>query len=136
VDFSPESLRALDAARRLARKTGASVTIGHVRPLSDVRAAVVEERGELLRGPTRALTREIALHYARRLDSIARKGEETRLLKGATHFALTGEARRGGYDLLVLGRGGRGGVDPIFLGSTVTRALARSSVPVLVVPNR
>ena len=128
-------MRALDEARRLARRSGASITIAHVRPHSDVRAAVVEERGELLRGPSRTLAREIASHYAERLAGVARKGENTRLLKGETWFALTGEASRG-YDLLVVGRRGRGGVDPIFLGSTVTRAITRSTVPVLVVPNR
>jgi len=135
VDFSPGSLRALDAARKLARRTGAEITVAHVRPLSDVRAAVVEEKGELLRGTSRALTREIARHYAEKLDGIAREGERVRLLRGAPDFALAAEARRG-YDLVVLGRGGRGGVEPVFLGSTLTRAIARSRVPVLTVPYR
>jgi len=133
VDFSPESLRALDAARRLARRTGASITIAHVRPNSDVRAAVVEERGELLRGSSRALASEIRRHYEARLEAAARKGEKTLLLRGGPPFALAGEARRG-YDLVVLGRGGRGGVEPIFLGSTVTRTIAQSTAPVLVIP--
>jgi nucleotide-binding universal stress UspA family protein len=135
VDFSAESQRALEAARRLARRSGASITIAHVRPLSDVRAAVVEERGELLREPARTLSREIAAHYARRLDAVARSREETLLLRGAAHFALAREANRG-YDLLVVGRGGRGGVEGLFLGSTVTRTLSGSRVPVLVVPGK
>jgi nucleotide-binding universal stress UspA family protein len=135
MDFSPGSLRALNAARKLAGQTGAEITIAHVRPLSDVRAAVVEERGELLRGASRVLAREIARHYADRLEGVARDGEKTRLLRGAPPFALAGEAGRG-YDLVVLGRGGRGGVEPVFLGSTLTRSIARSQVPVLVVPRR
>jgi nucleotide-binding universal stress UspA family protein len=100
-----------------------------------VRAAVVEERGELLRGTSRALTRSIARHYDEKLNAIARPDERVRLLRGSPDFAIAAEARRG-YDLVVLGRGGRGGVEPIFLGSTLTRALARSRVPVLTVPYR
>ena len=135
VDFSAESRRALEAARRLARRSGASITIAHVRPLSDVRAAVVEERGDLLREPPRVLSREIAARSARRLDGVARGREKTRLLRGAPHFALPREAKSG-YDLLVVGRGGRGGVEGLFLGSTLTRTLSGSRVPVLVVPGK
>jgi len=51
VDFSTESLRALRAARGLAARAGGSLTLVHVRPSSDVRAAVLEERGDLLKQP-------------------------------------------------------------------------------------
>jgi Universal stress protein family len=50
VDFSPESLGALRAARALAAKTAGRVTLTHVRPTSNLRAAIVEDRGDLLRG--------------------------------------------------------------------------------------
>lgn len=134
VDFSPESRRALDAARRLARRSRASLTIAHVRPLSDVRAAVVEERGDLLRRPPRELRRQIDAHYAERLSGLARSGERTLLLRGAPNFSLVREAKNG-YELLILGRGGRGGVEGVFLGSTVTRVLSRCPIPVVVVPS-
>ena len=134
VDFSPESRRALDAARRLARRSGASITIAHVRPISDIRAAVVEEKGDLLRQPARELARQIAAHYAERFDTIARPGERTLLLRGAANFSLVREAKNG-YELLIVGRGGRGGVEGLFLGSTVTRVLSRCPIPVLVVPS-
>jgi nucleotide-binding universal stress UspA family protein len=133
VDFSPESRRALDAARRLARRSGASLTIAHVRPLSDIRAAVVEERGDILRQPAGELARQIATHYAKRFSTLARAGERTLLLRGTPNFSLVREAKKG-YEMLVVGRGGRGGVEGVFLGSTVTRVLSRCSIPVLVVP--
>ena len=133
VDFSPDSRRAVDAARSLAPGRALRLTIAHVRPPSDVRAAVQEERGDLLRGRVRDLSREIDKHYAERLGGLSdrRAGERTRLLRGVPARALCREARRG-YDLLVLGSRGRGRVASFLLGSTVQEALRRSPVPVLV----
>ena len=67
IDFSPGSRRALDEARRLASMCGAAITVAHVRPASDIRAAIREERGDLVGTGGRVLTRELAEHYARRL---------------------------------------------------------------------
>ena len=134
VDFSPCSRRALAVARDLAERSGATLTIAHVRPFSDVRAAVVQERGDLLRRrPGRGLTSEIRDHYERRLDALAKKGERTVLLRGAPDIALTREARKG-YDLVLLGRRGQGPLSSLVLGSTTLRTLTRAPVPVLVVP--
>lgn len=136
IDFSPGSRRALEAARALARRTGASLTVAHVRPSSDMRAAVVEDRGDLLRPGFGSLSRRLAEHYERRLADWVRlgRGEDGRLLKGAPDVALAREARRG-YDLIILGSHGEGTVPPPLMGSTVERVLARSTVPVLVIPN-
>ncbi len=135
IDFSPGSRRALQAARRLALRSRAALTLVHVRPVSDVRAAVVEERGDLVRAGGRVLSRELAVHYAKRLGAWARKadGDRTLLLRGAPEIALSKEARRG-YALLVMGRRGRNPVSSLFVGSTPERVLARSPIPVLIVP--
>jgi nucleotide-binding universal stress UspA family protein len=137
IDFSAGSRRALAEARALARRSGAALTLAHVRPFSDIRAAVVEERGELVRAGGRSLSREIAAHYARRLAAWAREadGDRTLLLRGAPDLALSREARRG-YALLVVGGCGHNAVSSVFLGSTAQRVLARSTIPVLVVPGR
>src|SRR5262245_3220988 len=84
VDFSPESRRALAIARELAERSGAELTIAHVRPFSDVRAAVTLERGDLLRGRARSLSREIRDLYVRQLSALAQEGERVLLLKGAS----------------------------------------------------
>ena len=135
VDFSPESLRALRAARELARSAGGKIRIAHVRPLSDVKAAVVEERGDLLRKGAGDLAPAIADHYARRLSRLARRGETVTLLRGSPGEALCREARRG-QDYLVVGERGRGRVAAFLLGSTAQEALTRSPIPVLVVRSR
>ncbi len=137
IDFSPESEKALRAARELAPRTRARLTLAHVRPHSDVRAAVVEERGDLLKGKAGSLRKAIARHYQERLKSLAMSGrrETRKILSGKPSLALLREARSG-YDLLAMGSRGRGGVAAALLGSTVQEILTRSPVPVLVVGPR
>ena len=132
VDFSPESRRALRAARDLARSCAGTITIAHIRPLSDVKAAVAEDLGDLFRRPPGGLAAAIEEHYARRLDGVRLRDERILLLRGDPGPALCREARRG-YDLLVLGNRGRGRVAAALLGSTVQVALHRSPIPILVV---
>lgn len=134
VDFSPESRAAVRAARDLVERTGGELTLAHVRPVSDIRAAVVEERGDLLRLPSADLARSIAAHYEKRLRRMMRRGanESDRLLRGDAAPALCREAARG-YDMLVMGTRGRGLGTAFLLGSTVQEALHRSPIPVVVV---
>jgi nucleotide-binding universal stress UspA family protein len=137
VDFSAESRAALRAARDLVRRTDGTLTIAHVRAPSDVRAAVLEERGDLLRLPPGGLARGIATHYDAVLGKLARKseGETVKLLRGEPARELCREATRG-YDILVMGTRGRGAAARFLLGSTVQEVLARALVPVLVLPAR
>jgi nucleotide-binding universal stress UspA family protein len=133
VDFSRESLAALRAARALAAQVGGRITVTHVRPTSNMRAAVVENRGDLLRADPTGLSAALADHYARRLGRLRRPGlnERVLLLTGVAAPALCREARRG-YDLLYLGDRGRGRVATFLLGSTARTAVSRSPIPVVV----
>ena len=137
IDFSPESLSALREARKLVARTNGELTIAHVRPPSDVRAAVTEERGELLRLPPGGLARAMAAHYEKRLGQLARRenNESVRLRRGDPARELCREARRG-YDLLVMGTRGRGLGTAFLLGSTVQEVLNRAPIPVVVVRAR
>lgn len=137
VDFSPQSRAAVRAARALVKRTSGVLTLTHVRPVSDIRAAVVEERGDLLRRPPGGLARAIAAHYRERLGKMARRGknESYRLLRGDPAPGLCREAARG-YDLLVMGTRGRGRGTAFLLGSTVQQVLHRSPIPIVVVPAR
>ncbi len=134
IDFSPDSRKALRAARELVARTGGSLTLLHVRPHSDIRAAVVEERGDLLTGGPGALSGGIAGHYSDRFDRFAgrKRGESRKLRRGKPAIELRREARRG-YDLLVMGSRGRGRVASTLLGSTVQEILTAPPCPVLVV---
>ncbi len=127
VDFSRESLGALRAARTLAGMVGGHITLTHVRPTSNMRAAVVEERGDLLRRPPAGLSAAMADHYARRLAGLRRPGskEEVLLLRGVAAPALCREARRG-HDLMSWETGGEAASR---LSSSAARSRRRSPVP-------
>jgi len=133
VDFSPESRRAYRAARDLVSRSGGSIVLAHVRPYSDVGAAVAEDRGDLIRGKPGSLPARLEKHYAERLRAIAKEDRATRhlVLRGKPSLEIRREAARG-YDILVMGSRGRGRVAASLLGSTVQEILARCPVPVLV----
>ncbi len=133
VDFSPTSLKALREARRMAARMGASLTLLHVRPISDVRAAIAEGREDLLKGPPRALAGAMKLHYAGRLAALAARAgsAETRLVSGRASREILRAAKA--CDLVVMGRTGRGGISGL-LGGTTRKVLAAGTVPVVVVP--
>lgn len=137
VDFSPQSRAALRAARDLVKRTGGELTLAHVRPVSDIRTAVVEERGDLLRRPPGGLAKAISAHFEERFGKFAghRKNESFRVIRSDPAPGLCREAARG-YDLLVLGTRGRGLATEFLLGSTVQEAVHRSPIPVVVVPTR
>ncbi len=134
VDFSRDSDRALRAAADLARKTGASVTVAHARPFSDLRAAVEQDRGDLVQRSTPALRRGLAVHYQARLEAAGKSagGARARLLRGWPAKAIAREAARG-YDLIAIGQRGRGGVRRALFGSTAEELIHRARVPVLLV---
>ena len=133
VDFSPTSLKALREGRRLADRMGASITILHVRPISDVRAAIAEGREDLLKGPPRTLAAAMRGHYAVRLAGlVGRSGAfESRLTSGRASREILRAAK--GFDLVVMGRTGRGGISGL-LGGTTQKILAACPIPVVVVP--
>ena len=133
IDFSPESKLAYEVARDLAFRTGASMTLAHVRPYSDVGAAVSEDRGDLVKKKASALASGLRTHYAERFCSIARGTGKVRhlLLRGKPSLELRREARKG-YDLIVIGSRGRGRIASALLGSTVRELLAKCPIPVVV----
>jgi universal stress protein A len=133
VDFSRTSRKALREAAKLAMRMDASFTLLHVRPLSDVRAAIAEGREDLLKGTSRALAAAMKSHYAGRLAALAaRSGAAgTRLVSGRASREILRAAK--GFDIVVMGRTGRGGI-PGLLGGTTSKVLAACRVPVVVVP--
>jgi nucleotide-binding universal stress UspA family protein len=134
VDFSDASRRALKAAAAIARRTGASVTIVHARPSSDLKALVLEDRGDLARLSAKLLRHSLAAHYRKRLEEARRlfPKARVRLLVGYPALMIAKEAAHG-FDLVVIGSRGRGAVSRGLLGSTTQELLRRAKVPVMVV---
>jgi nucleotide-binding universal stress UspA family protein len=137
TDFSKGSAKALATARSLVERAGGTIVIAHARPVADLRAAVVEERGDLIRGSAPGgLKRAIQEHYDKKLSRLVRgRGESFLVLKGEPAWALAKEAARG-YDYLVIATRGLGGAASLLLGSTARAILWHAKTPVIVVPAR
>jgi nucleotide-binding universal stress UspA family protein len=136
TDFSRESKRALATARALAARSGGKIVLAHTRPVADMRAAVVEERGDLISSsPPGGLKIAMAGHYEKRLKKLVRDGESWVVLKGEPARELAKEAARG-YDYLVIATRGLGGAASLLLGSTARAILWHAKTPVIVVPAR
>ena len=125
------------AARGLKQRAGGAITVIHVRPHSEVRAAVLEERGDLLKAPEGTLKESIDTHYQERMSAVVgtRKDESWKIASGRAAVEITREAKRG-YDLVVAASRGLGSVGRLLLGSTVQELLQSSPIPVLVLPAR
>ena len=134
VDFSAAGQRALDEAMGLARTLGASVTLLHAytlpQPIPDAGVAY---------GPEVIDALDLAARD--RLDKLRdelRRGDaatpiDTRAVLGVAHEEIVAEARRGGYDLVVMGTHGRTGWRHLILGSVAERVVRLSPVAVLTV---
>lgn len=135
VDFSPASMRSADFARAFAARTGAHVVFVHVRPAADLRAAIAEDRGDLVGGDAATLQAALRVHYEKRLAGLVRDAATERviLLSGIPAQEICREAAAG-YDLVFTGPRGRGGVMASLLGSTTQSLLAGAPIPVVVVP--
>jgi nucleotide-binding universal stress UspA family protein len=119
IDGSPESQAALGSAVELLGPRIGRLTLAWVTEFDD----------------TSAQARE---NTKRAVESLERSAEAANvtepgmvLLSGRPADALTDQARHEGYQLLVVGRRGRGATKAL-LGSTASR-LARTDVPVLIV---
>jgi nucleotide-binding universal stress UspA family protein len=141
VDFSDDSAAALERAAVLARRYDATLTVLHIVPPAGVdqdlppgaaawgrSAAVMVEPG---------VTASVGLEVQRFVQP--RVGPEvptTTLIAEARDTAgqIARKADQLGADLIVMGTHGRGGFEPLLLGSTADEVLRRTHCPVLTSP--
>lgn len=116
LDGSPFGEHALPLAAALARKSGATLLLAHV-------------RGHESWGDERAYLAEVG----RRLNAVAPVAVETALLDGAVGDALKGYARRVSADLVVMSTHGRADIPRLCLGSVADELTAALAAPVLLV---
>jgi nucleotide-binding universal stress UspA family protein len=132
VDGSREANLAIETAAGIARSTGAGVTLAYVVPKRPPPGA-----GQLAPDLVRADGLEQSytaglLHEAEMLCSDAGVTPDTETLTGPIAETLADLAGSDGYDLIVVGHRGRGGVTRVLLGSVADRLLQISPRPVLV----
>ncbi|MBM4361165.1 MAG: universal stress protein [Deltaproteobacteria bacterium] len=141
VDYSEHARVVLGHALALAARQGAEVTVAHVwetqpRVSPTLRVTTPDGRtatiSELIAEEAGAAMTEflgtVPVPAGVKVDRV--------MLSGAAAEAITGEAARGGFDLIVMGTQGRSGIGRLVLGSVVERVLRTSTVPVLAVPFR
>ncbi|MGH9386948.1 MAG: universal stress protein [Vicinamibacterales bacterium] len=131
VDFSEVSARALRTAVSLARTRGAHLTLLNVTDsLLDAAARAT--------GTEATITEQTQGALRTLLDEVSPEGEAVPM----TILAAVGEPAREilrlaldrGADLIVMGTQGRGAAGRLLMGSTATRVLQATTIPVLVVP--
>jgi nucleotide-binding universal stress UspA family protein len=135
VDGSPHADRALAEAIDLARGSGGSLTVVTVTPDPGALAtspgfAYAVDYGQLIQ--------DLQREYGELLENEKAKvpaevQARTLLLSGRPAPAILDELQNGGYDLVVMGSRGRGGLRSLMLGSVSQAVLHASPVPVLVV---
>ena len=134
IDFSPHSLEATRVAAGLARRLDASLTLVHVYDplifalpdgMSFVPESVITKLFEAFRTELDSARRVALAGGAERVA--------TQLLEGPVATAIVDFARRGAFDLIVMGTHGRTGMSHLFIGSTAERVVRLSPCPVLTV---
>lgn len=136
-DFSPASLAAFPQALRLAKATGAELTILHVllSPASMFVAGghVSQETWDLIAADIQAQANE-------EMDRLVKRAVETGVRAtplfvdgGIPAEEIVRAAEQSKADILVLGTHGRTGVARMLLGSVAARVVATAPCPVLTV---
>jgi nucleotide-binding universal stress UspA family protein len=140
VDGSESALRAAETATSIARDSGASLTFVSV---VHVPAQVYNAGAFMAGGGTFDYTEDLREHLIaearkaldRAADLARRQKVEagTRFLEGHVPTQLLKFAEKGGFDLLVVGSRGLGGVKRLFLGSVSSALVHEAKMSVLVV---
>lgn len=134
TDLSAPSRHAADRAARLARTTGATLTLVHT-----LSAAALDDLRRWLSGGAAAQT-AVEADARQRLNELAlelgqryRLKVQERLVTGHPVEAVTRHADEAGADLVVTGTRGAGFLRGVVVGSTAERIAKRSGRPVLMV---
>ena len=134
IDFSKMSVQAIQAARRLAQRFGASIHLTHVHHLNYAADFVVAAPPVVPFMPYKQTGEESVL---KELQAVARESgvssSSCHVLTGAPPFdEICRFAQTIAADLIVMPTHGRTGLKHVFLGSTAERIVQHSSCPILV----
>lgn len=132
TDGSAASSKAVDAAIRLAKDSGAGIFALHVTPLRPFLSTVAG----VMAAPEFEAEAAEALGHVERRAAQARVPVSTMTRKhDHPSEAIIEAARELRCDLIVMGTNGRGAAASLLLGSQSQAVLTHSAIPVLVVPN-
>ena len=132
VDGSENSLRALDHAIYLAKKTGANITAMNV--IENPPTVYVES--QKLLNDLLAKFREESANILDKCKQIAEKSDvkiETVIGEGDAASTIVGYAQKGDFDTIIIGRRGRGRFKEMVLGSVSNKVLHHAKCTVMIV---
>lgn len=138
IDFSDHSVAALRLALRMARANKGRITLLHAGLSPGVGTYDLGGYGAPLPDTLIRLHEEAAREQEHALRKLAQEElpEDVpfRVItrEGAAAEEILAQAAEGGYDLIVMGTHGRGGLERAFLGSVTERVLRSATIPVLV----
>ena len=133
IDFSKMSVQAIQIARQLARRFGASIHLAHVRHLI-MQRTLWHQRCPFAFMTYEQIGEQTALEELKKVASECGVSSATcDVLSGAPPFdEICRLAQTVPADLVVMPTHGRTGLKHVFLGSTAERIVQHSSCPVLV----
>ena len=132
VDGSENSLRALDHAIYLAKKTGANITAMNV--IENPPTVYVES--QKLLNDLLAKFREESANILDKCKQIAEKNDvkiETVMGEGDAASTIVGYAQKGDFDTIIIGRRGFGRFKEMMLGSISNKVLHHAKCTVMIV---
>jgi nucleotide-binding universal stress UspA family protein len=129
TDGSKFSEAAVCYAMRLAKATGAKLTIIHVANVHGYVEVLWHDMKKRYRDEGEKVLEEVKEHCD--LEGI---DAETLLEEGVPYLKIVEAAKRLHCDLIILGSHGHSGLEKILLGSVAERVIGISPVPVMVVP--
>ena len=134
IDFSENADKALRAAKEIASKTGANLTILHAyQPyVADISIPVTESSLPIYEEMENAYKSQ----FDEYVDSAVLEGYEAVGVweTDGIHSAILRQAKEIDADLIVVGRTGKGGFVDKLIGSSATDIALDSKCPVLVIP--
>lgn len=137
ADLSAPSLSALEAAKALARRWGASLEIVHVQHPPVLTAWVGPEDMPLSVPPAAEEPRRKVEEKLRKVAAgFPAERLKLRTVHGWPPAALMELARPERTDLMVMGTHGYAGLDRLLTGSVAEAVIRRARIPVLAVPER
>jgi nucleotide-binding universal stress UspA family protein len=135
IDFSPSSDAALEYARAVATRFGASLHLLHV--VDDPYRAVYSS--EVFVPDVEGLRDELLTHGGARLCDLLQSSDMRKLrattaaVFGTPSGSIVEYASAHGIDLVIMGTHGRGGMSHLLMGSVAERVVRTASCPVLTV---
>lgn len=130
TDFSPTAENALTYTAHLGKALEADVHLLHTYELPRKSGMILSIERHIVGQSQEDIAEESA-----RVTALSGIHATTHVRKGYNDETITSEAHKMGSDLIIMGTKGASGMKEIFLGSNTVRAIKRTDIPIMVIPD-